>query len=217
MKILDGILELLYPTRCVFCRALTGGGSEPVCRKCLKKLPYASGDGQRQKLPFIPLCVSPLYYEGEVRQSLLRYKFHGAAAYSRFYGEILSKCIDENEISCDIITWVPLSRRRLRRRGYDQAGLIAAETARRSGADIAALLKKTRDNPPQSGTGSPEKRRANVAGVYRAAAPEAVSGKMILIVDDIVTTGATLSECARVLSAAGAAEIYAATVARTRE
>ena len=69
----------------------------------------------------------------------------------------------------------------------------------------------------QSTVGSAEKRRANIAGAYRAADPELVQGKRILLIDDIITTGSTLSECARTLREAGAAEVLCAAVARTRD
>ncbi len=216
MKLFDWLLELFYPTRCAFCRKLTGKSGMTVCADCRRHLPYTMGDGQRQKLTFIPCCVSPLYYEGDVRESLLRYKFHGAAAYSRVYGEFMSKCIDENKISCDIITWVPLSRRRLRRRGYDQARLLAEEIAAKHGVPCLPLLKKTRNNPAQSGTGGPEKRRANVNGVYEAINGDKFKDRSVLLVDDIVTTGTTLSECARVLRASGAKRVMAATAARAK-
>ena len=152
-----------------------------------------------------------------MRESLLRYKFHSLTAYAKIYGEFLSKCLDENEISCDSITWVPLSRRRRRLRGYDQARLLAEELSRRRGLPCEELLRKRRNNPAQSSLGGPAARRANVAGVYRAVSPEAIRGKRILLVDDIVTTGATLCECAGVLRHAGAAAVYAVTVARSRK
>lgn len=131
---------------------------EKICPQCLKSLPYTPPAAQFMKFPFLLGCCAPLYYEGAVRESLLRYKFQGAAAYAKVYGELLSKCIDENGFSCDIITWAPLSRRRLRHRGYDQARLIAEETAKLLGIPCARLLKKTRNNPAQSGTGSAGKR-----------------------------------------------------------
>ena len=212
MKILDGLLELFYPTKCVFCHKLTGG--DKICKSCRDALPLTPKGAQVQKFPFISACLSPLYYTGNVRESLLRYKFGSLSAYAEVYAPIMAKCIDENEISCDIITWVPLSRKRLRKRGYDQARLLAEELSRISGVGCCRLLQKTRNNPAQSGTGSAEKRRANVSGVYRAADEDKVKGKSILLVDDIVTTGATLSECARVLISAGAREVKAVTVAR---
>ena len=212
MKILDWLLELLYPTKCAFCHKLTGG--DKICKSCRTALPLTPKGAQVQKFPFISACVSPLYYTGDVRESLLRYKFGSLSAYAEVYAPFMAKCIDENQISCDIITWVPLSRKRLRKRGYDQARLLAEELSRISGIGCCRLLKKTRNNPAQSGTGSAEKRRANVSGVYRAADGEKIKGKSILLVDDIVTTGATLSECGRVLMSAGAGEVKAATVAR---
>ena len=129
------------------------------------------------------------------------------------YGKILANAIDEKGISCDIISWVPLSKKRLRKRGYDQAGLLAAAVADNLGIDCVRLLDKTKNNPAQSGTGSPSKRKANVKGVYRAADPALIEGKTVLLIDDIVTTGATLSECAGVLRRSGALLVYAAALA----
>ena len=84
--------------------------------------------------------------------------------------------------------------------------------------DVAVeLLKKHTDVPAQSGVGSVEKRRANINGVYAVADEELVRGRRILLIDDIVTTGATLSECAKTLKAAGAAEVLCCTLARSRE
>ena len=214
--LLDYLLDLLYPPRCAFCHNLMPPGVD-VCEHCRRTLPYAGAEGQKQKLTHIAACLSPLYYEGSVRDSLLRFKFEGLSGYAKIYGEFLTKCLDENGISCDSITWVPVSRQRKRRRGYDQAQLLARELAGRKGIPCEALLRKIRNNPAQSGTGSPAARRANVAGVYRAASPERIRGRRILLVDDIVTTGATLSECAAVLKRAGAAEVLAVTVARSRK
>lgn len=214
MKFIDRVLELFYPTKCTFCHQLTGGAK--ICPRCAEKLPLTPVGAQEQKFPFISACVSPLYYEGNVRESLLRFKFGNLSPYAAVYAQFMAKCIDENHISCDIITWVPLSRRRRRKRGYDQAKLLADELSEITRIECSRLLKKIRHNPAQSGTGGAEKRRANVAGVYRTVEPEKIRGKSVLIVDDIVTTGATLSECGRMLMSAGAKEVKAVTVARKK-
>ena len=112
---------------------------------------------------------------------------------------------------------MPLSRARRWKRGYDQAELLARELARRCGIPCERLLRKRRNNPAQSGMRSDEARRRNVKGKYRAVSPEAIRGKRIMLVDDIVTTGATLSECAGVLKAAGAKAVCAVTVAQARK
>ncbi len=212
MKIQDYILELLYPTRCAFCRRFTENG-EKVCGKCMDVLPMRREPVLNIKIPYVKKVVCPFYYENYVRDSLLRYKFKGFRAYAQIYGEFLAKAIDEMEISCDIITWVPLSKKRCRKRGYDQARLIAENLAIRMGVKCEKLIEKTVNNPAQSGTGNAENRKANVKGVYRALKPEITEGKRILIIDDIITTGATLSECAGILRKCGAAEIMAGAVA----
>lgn len=213
MRILDFILDLLYPPRCPFCRRLLPDGGETVCRDCRRRYTEQRPGGYRREIPHTKCVIAPLAYEGAVRESLHRYKFSGVTAYARTYGEIIGKCIDENQFSCDIITWVPLSRKRLRRRGYDQARLIAEELARNLHIESKALLKKVKHTKPQSRTGNAGMRKANAAGAYACLDAEAAKGKRILLVDDIVTTGATLSECARILKAAGAAEIIGAAAA----
>ena len=215
MKVMNWLLDLIYPPRCVFCRRLLSGQEKGVCRFCRPKLPYVPADGQVQHFRNVDKCLSPLYYHGSVKDSLHRYKFGGATAYADIYSEFIVKCIDENQISCDSITWVPLSRRRLRKRGYDQAELLAKLIAKHLGQRPVRLLKKLRDTPPQSQTGSAEKRRANIAGAYACLRPALVQGKRILLVDDIVTTGATLSEAAKMLKKAGAKEVICATLARS--
>ena len=210
-----GFLDLLYPPRCAFCHRLLGDKSAPVCPDCLAGLPYASGDEARQSFGNVSLCVSPLYYEGFVRDSLLRYKFHGVTAYAPVYAEMIRAELEPLNLDCSLITWVPLSRKRLRTRGYDQARLIAEELAKLEGKSCEGLLKKVRNNAVQSKTGGYENRKRNVAGVYAFSGGD-ISGKSILLIDDIATTGSTLSEAAGVLLAAGAEKVTCASVARKR-
>ena len=216
MKIIDFLLELFYPSRCAFCGKCVKSG-EGMCIQCEKLLPYTGENNRKQHFANVELCGSPLSDEGAVRKALLRYKFAGAASYSRIFGKISAKCIDETQISCDIITWVALSRKRRRRRGYDQARLLAESAAKELGWPCEELLKKTRDNPAQSGISDYKKRHENVAGVYEAVNADMIKGKRILLMDDIVTTGSTLSEAASILKRAGAASVVAATVARRRD
>lgn len=207
----------MFPPRCPFCRAVLRDYEKIMCRNCRSSLPRTPASAQAQSFRHIDRCVSPLYYTGNVRSSLLRYKFGALQVYARSYAVMMAECIENNALSFDVITWVPLSTKRLKKRGYDQARLLAEAISLRCGIPCERLLIKTADNPPQSGTGSREKRKANVAGVYRPAELSRIKGKSVLLVDDIVTTGATLVECARVLKAAGADSISAATVARSAQ
>jgi ComF family protein len=121
------------------------------------------------------------------------------------------------EAQPEVLTWVPVSRKRLRSRGYDQAKLLAEATGAVLGLPVTATLRKVRDNPPQSGLQDAAGRRANVLNAYEAVDPAAFAGKRVLLIDDVATTGSTLSECARVLVTAGAGEVLAATLAMVRE
>lgn len=213
-KMLDWLLDLFYPPRCAFCRRLLNEKEKGVCRFCRKTYENRC---IRRELAHCSCCVAPLSYEGAVRDSLLRYKFRGVTAYGAAYADFLAKCIDESQISCDIITWVPLSRRRLRRRGYDQARILAEETAKRLNLPCEKLLEKRVDTKPQSGIRDAESRRKNAKGVYVCCAPSEASGRHVLLIDDIVTTGATLSECAAMLKQAGCAAVVAAAAASRQQ
>lgn len=217
MSIISAFLDILFPPRCAFCRRVLKSGSELICEHCRSTLPFTS-DGGGKTGDFFSDCVAPLYYEGAVRDSLLRFKFKDATGYSKPYANLLADCIRAHyEGRYDLISWVPLSSGRLRERGYDQAMLLALDTALSLGDVAVCTLEKIVDAAKQSTVGSAEKRRANISGAYRAADAELIAGKRILLIDDIVTTGATLSECARTLLDAGAAEVLCAAVAATRD
>lgn len=204
MKVVTFLLDLLYPPRCAFCHDFLETSGDGLCAHCRTSLPFAQNGG-RQRFSFVRACVSPLTYEGAVRASLLRYKFGGATGYAKVYGRLVVGTVRaELAGEYDLVTWVPLSRRRLRERGYDQARLLAKATAKELGLPLTPTLHKQRNTQPQSGTGDAAKRRANITGAYRMKRSADVAGKRVLLIDDIVTTGATLSECARVLGKAGA-------------
>ena len=206
------LLDLLYPPKCAFCRKLVPNG-RMLCPECEKNLPRVPKDLHRRDISSLACCVSPLYYTGDVRLSHHRFKFRGAAAYAGIYAELMAACLREQDLTADLVTWVPLSRKRRRRRGYDQAFLLAKETARLLQLPLESCLEKIRHNPAQSGTADAAARRRNVKGVYRAVT--SFAGESVLLIDDIVTTGATLSEAAGMLLAAGASEVIGLTLART--
>lgn len=213
MKSLRSLATLLFPPHCAFCGKV---GVQGVCPACEKTLPYC-------KTPFheraeIGACLAPLKYEGIVRDALLDYKFHGSQSRCTGFGDLLAQAAAEHfGGQFDLVTFVPVSKKRRRERGYDQSYLLARETCRRWDTAPAALLQKMRDNPAQSSLSSREERQKNVAGVYAAVNEEKIRGARILLIDDILTTGATLREAARVLRAAGAQSVICATLASADE
>ena len=210
-KLFRRILDLLYPPKCVFCGKILRKDEENVCLSCRTKLPVCTD--KLQAGPYLDEAAAVFSYEGLVRDSLLRYKFGGREQYAVCYGEWLAAAVSARLPSVDAVTWVPVSRKRKRKRGYDQAMLLARETARRLGKPLVPTLRKTRDNPAQSGIHDASERRVNVLGAYECIADRAVLEKRLLLVDDIFTTGATLGEAARTLRVSGAALVCGAVLA----
>ena len=215
---LGALLDLLFPPRCVFCRRLLHRGEEGIGPRCQPGLPWGLVAEAEQTGEFFSLCASPLWYQDQVRASFHRYKFKGVRGYSRTYGRLVAQCVQDHLAGrYDLITWVPLSRARLRQRGYDQAMLLASAAALALDDVAAETLCKVRDTEAQSGLGKNDaSRRANVLSAYQVTDPALVEGRRVLLIDDIVTTGSTLSECARVLRTAGAADVVCAALARSR-
>lgn len=217
MKIGSRILDLLFPPKCMFCHEIMESSESGMCPRCRSELPLLPPKEQRQSFNHVSLCSSVFYYEGRVRESLLRYKFRGAQHYAAEYARMIVQSVPPEALECDLISFTPLSRKRLRSRGYDQARLIAEELAKLTGRQCRPTLRKVKNAAPQSGTGGLEKRKANISGAYRIKKDAGIKGKTVLLADDIVTTGSTLSECAGVLVRAGAADVKAVTVARRKE
>lgn len=202
------LLELFFPTKCAFCGRVSARGVCGACEGTLPRteLPLREGAGYGK-------CAVPLKYEGQAREALLRFKFRGGRGAAVGFGRLIGQCVaEELGGAFDAVTHVPVSAPRHAARGYDQAYLLARETARHWNVRPLTLLRKTRDNPPQSGLGA-DKRRGNVLGVYEPCVPERIKGKRILLIDDVLTTGSTLSECARVLYASGAVSVVCACAA----
>lgn len=213
MWALSWLLDLLYPPKCVFCRRLLAERETDLCGACQTELPVLL-DSLKRGSSFCR-CWSVYPYEGQITASLRRYKFSGMSHYADAYGRRLAMLLLRNQVAFDLLTWVPVSARRKRQRGYDQSQLLAQATARALGVPCVRTLRKIADNRPQSQQRSAAAREGNVRGVYCVTDPALVAGKRILLIDDLITTGATLNECSLTLHAAGAAQIEAATLAAT--
>ncbi len=210
MKLFTTLLDLVFPPRCVFCHELLPLDSPAVCERCEKSLQRYRGE---DKAEFVERAVAPFRYKDDVKESLHRYKFGGRDFYARTYALYMADTLRESRIEFDILSYVPLHPRRRRSRGYDQAQLLAVELGKLLGTEPVPLLRKIRNASPQSGKPDAAARRANISGCYGLLPGTDVSEKKILLVDDVFTTGATLSECARILLMAGADEVNALTVA----
>lgn len=213
-KLSRGILDFFFPRRCPFCGAVAG--KELLCNKCLRSLPFTGEHAVREGT--FGRCAAPLYYEDRVREAILQFKFKAKLGGLSCFGMLMAECAAEHYSGAfDAITWVPVSKKRLKKRGFDQTRYLTGSMCVDWHVAPIETLRKVTDNPPQSTLETEEQRRANVLGVYEAVNAEQFRGKRLLLVDDILTTGATLSECVRVLKEAGAGEIMCLTLAMSRE
>lgn len=206
------IHDLLFPNKCVLCRKLLTKDETDLCHCCRSEI--SEHPKPKRAIPFLESWTALWYYEGNVRSSLLRYKFSNQRSYAAVYGRLLAmKLLREHPEGFDVLTWIPISPLRRLRRGYDQVQLLAQAVGNELGMEVTPTLKKIRHNKPQSGIAGQAQRRANVLGVYQAMEADRFRGKRVLLLDDIVTTGSTLSEAARILLTAGAAQVNGAAVA----
>ena len=213
-KLSRGILDFFFPRRCPFCGAVAG--KELLCKKCLRSLPFTGEHAVREGT--FGRCAAPLYYEDRVREAILQFKFKAKLGGLSCFGMLMAECAAEHYSGAfDAITWVPVSKKRLKKRGFDQTRYLTGSMCEDWHVAPIETLRKVTDNPPQSTLETEEQRRANVLGVYEAVNAEQFRGKRLLLVDDILTTGATLSECVRVLKEAGAGEVMCLTLAMSRE
>lgn len=212
-------LDLLFPRRCAGC----GGGPWPFCPACLLRLeplasPWCTRCGSPSLLD-VPRCLdcpppavtsarAPFRYEGPAREAVHRLKFSGWRDVGAALAGAIAAC--DGLADADVVTWVPLARRRLAERGYDQARALAVSLARELGLPVVGLLRRGVATGPQSQRRGAERRTA-MRGAF---APGRPAPQRVLLVDDVLTTGATAAACAEALREAGAVEVHLAAAAR---
>lgn len=209
---LKGLLALLFPPKCVLCKKFLKKGERDFCAHCRENTPKTEKSNFR--FSFVAGWTAVWYYKDDVKTSLKRFKFSGRRSYAPAYGRMLAaKLQKEKPFAFDVLTYVPIAPLRRLKRGFDQVELIAETVGAELGVTPCQTLRKIRNTPPQSGIADPARRRANVLNAYRVIDPETIKGKRVLLLDDIITTGATASECARMLLTSGAKEVFCAAVA----
>lgn len=207
------ILDLLYPPRCAFCGRLMEHTGSGVCPDCVRNLPYAADCDALQIMAGFP-GVRAFYYEDMVKQGVKALKFGRTAwragVFGRYIAQAASKYLSGR---FDAVTYVPVSWQRNYTRGFDQARLLAQSAAKVWGIKAEPTLRKIRSNRPQSSLRDPRQRQTNVQGAYRPLPRAKIAGRRFLLVDDVLTTGSTMSACANTLLEAGAVSVVCASLA----
>jgi len=230
--LLDPFLSLLYPPRCLVCRVLGRSGlcaaclarivpvAPPQCPTCGQTIPIDAGGcfHCRLRRPAYDRARALGAYEGVLRAAIHQFKYRDHPQLAQVLGHHLAvfaheNAADLNGLHFDALLPVPIHRTRRRLRGYNQSERLARVVAGELGLPLLTdALVRIRATRPQVGLSS-EARRTNLSGAFAVRSPEAVLGKTLLLLDDVVTTGSSLYECTLVLKASGAKAVYALTLA----
>ena len=236
----DAVVSIVFPAACRICeRLLTRASRIPICDNCLGSFaplpekicvtcgrPLEAYPLREGEALLCPACKTGQYefdrarsyaiYEGALIRAIVLLKFEEMTPLGHWFGERLAELVrrGEEELAADVVVPVPLHRQRQRERGYNQADLIARPLARRLGLPCRpVLLVRTKPRPDKLHL-SLEERWSSVRGAFAAKPGSRVDNLRVLLVDDVMTTGATLDACARALRRAGARTVIGLTVAR---
>lgn len=222
----ESFLDLLFPKRCVACDA----HGAFICEECEAGLPvirtprcYRCGNAGQNPC----LCIaaadrvwpmdgmrSGFEFESPIREAILALKFANLRSVGGDLSTHLAGALREDGLHFDVLTPVPLHKRRMRQRGYNQSEILATGLGKEMGIEVdGRCLRRVNYVGPQARAATADERRANVAQAFEGR-PGRVEGKKVAIIDDVTTTGATLRACAAALKRAGAAEVWGITVAR---
>jgi len=224
-KLKNSVLDIIFPVRCVAC----GSEGEWFCENCISKIQL----NEKQSCPVCwkvspegkvcDSCESPLdglwvaaSYEKnpELAKAVKTFKYKFSDNLVKNLGEILVQSfLDKDYIEEQLVTFIPLHRRRLSWRGFNQAELLAKKVAKNLNIPLQDLLVRQK-NTPQQAKLSREKRLHNLRGAFALSPEFSAQDKMVILVDDISSTGTTLLEAAKVLKKAGVKEVWGLVLAR---
>lgn len=221
------LLSILFPERCACCGKvippLTG-----CCEACRGELaivlpPVCSCCGAnkedctcRKRRRHFDRCAVPFYYEGPVKQGILRLKEQDDVTIAEFFARYMAQAArrEYGGLRFDWIVPVPLTKARRRERGFNQSERLAKALSKELGIPVSAVLHKVVETRPQKELTALE-RSGNLLGAFEVEGAD-LTGARVLLTDDLITTGSTLDECAKMLKLYGASEVCVVTAARAR-
>ncbi len=232
------IINFILPPRCINCGKILNE-EDGICSECFQKINFISrphcercglpftentkgkkicGNCLRDKKPVFRLFRSVFMYDDFSKKMVLSLKFMDKTENAKTLGKMMffsAKDIFKNEEKIDVIIPIPLHYKRMLKRKYNQAGLLAKTLGKHSqiAVDYSSVIRAKNNRPQVEFSG--KIRHNNVKGVFEVKHPEKIKGKRILLVDDVYTTGSTMKECAKAILKAGAKSVDFVTIART--
>lgn len=210
------VFDIIFPHKCVICGLQNIHHGEYICKSCLDSKLMIKIMPKYPNVPFIDEQISSAFYLGEVRKAIHDFKFNGKIGHFRGFAYLMHRTYLANNCDYDVITWVPSNFFRIFKRGYSQTYLLAKRLGENLNIPVVSTLKKARSTKAMYNL-TPSQRRANVSGAF--ACKKSVlelNDKRVLLVDDIFTTGTTVSECGRVLRTNGIRNVGCITLAHKK-
>ena len=229
-KLREWTVFSLFPRHCACCDRLIPGG-RAFCDECLENLPRIEGKicascGRekkectcKNKANYYDFIAAPFYFEGGLRKGIHRFKFRGAVSNSKAYAAEMAQTVARRfgNVRFDYITEVPVGKSSLRERGFNQCSMLAKEISAITGIPYKkGILEKIYETEKQHGLNY-YLRRGNLTGVFDSCRPDEIKDKVILLCDDISTSGETFNECSKMLWLYGAKKIYCICAALTKK
>lgn len=226
-EISDYVLSIFFPNRCIFCDELTQSG-EDMCVQCEDELPWIDGEicqlcgVEKSKCvckgrhgQYYDGIAAPLYYEGNAKRCIHSFKFRDNKDYYRQLSTLMTDTFKKrfDSVKIDYVTYIPMTAKSTKKRGYNQSRLLAKQIAENLGIEFADnLLIKLYETKSQHDCKSIV-RKGNLLGVFDVNESYNIDGKNILIVDDVKTSGSTLSESGKMLYLYGVNQVFCLTAA----
>ncbi len=211
------LLDLLFPPNCVLCRGAVSKGMQ-ICDTCADEI---QGQYRLQKHISIAECsdaAAALQYKGKVQRALLSCKYGQKNIIGKWGGEIITACLADHlpEWKPDCVTYVPTTLGHWWKRGFHLPTIFAAEAAKQCGLPCIRTLRRKWFAKSQLKTHSAQDRHENAKHTYSLYKEIDLTGKRIVLVDDVLTTGATATACAAILREMGAAEVFFVSLAKSQ-
>ncbi len=209
-KLFSSLLSILFPPRCALCNQVIAKEDFGLCKHCVQQ-----SHPVHNRWLTLPntRCLYPFTYAGTIKKAIYAYKFHGRKELAHHFANWMYEAFATDKFDYDLVVCVPMSMDKLRERGYNQTGVIAKLLAKKMHVAYSRhCLVKGKDNRTQHRLSRSE-RFENIKGVFYV--NEDVSHKKILLIDDIITTGATIMECTQMLLESGCERVDSAVIAYT--
>jgi len=235
MKFQSAAFQFFLPPQCPCCGKFLEEGQQGFCESCLSEVrwieppfcsicgtPFVSGESENHPCgsclihrKYFRMARASAAFEGSLQGAVHRWKYGGKTHLTSFFAEWMAEGLNRywDLHSLDLLIPVPLHPQRLRERGFNQALLLAEELSRRTGIPVLkTILKKKKPTLPQVNLSGAE-REKGLKGVFYVTEREKLSGKSVLLIDDVYTTGATVNECSKGLLKGGAERVDVLTLA----